>query len=151
MPTCKKCGKDFEKRQHLVRHDARVHPPARPDGPGDAKSTREGEGEHQQPGDGSLPGDRWPDQQLVLATGKAGDLLPWSSQNNIMLLGPAAVTGVLVPRKWTPVMALGVLGVTKKKLRGVQRISAPRLKALREELKAVLRHYQQPEKKGGVK
>ena len=151
MHTCAKCGKKFEKRQHLVRHDGRVHPTTRPDSSEDTGSTRENEGGRKRPREESLPGDHWPDKQLVLATGKAGDLLPWSSQHNIMLLAPAAVSGVLVPKKWTPAMACGVMGVSRRTLRGIRRSSAPNLKALREELKAVLRRYQQPQEEGDAK
>ena len=145
MHVCTKCGKKFKQRQHLICHNGRVHPDKRPDNLEDAKSTRRSkEGRKQE-----LPGDQWPDnQQLVLTTGKAGDLLPWSSQHNVMLLAPSAVCGVLVPKKWTPTMACGILGVSKRTLRGIWKSSGPTLKALWGELKEVLRRYQQPQEEG---
>ena len=149
MHICVQCGKKFEKRQHLARHRGRVHPPSRPDTPEDTQSTKESERGHKRPREEGLPGDHWPDsKQLVIATGKAGDLLPWSSQQNIMLLAPSAVCGVLVPRKWTPAMTCGILGVSRRTLRGIRKSSGPNLEALREELKEVLRRYQQPQEEG---
>ena len=151
MHICTQCGKKFEQRQHLAHHRSKVHPLSRPDTTGDTTPTKGSEGSRKRSHEEELPGDYWPDsQQLVIATGKAGDLLPWSSQDNIMLLAPSAVCGVLVPRKWTPAMACGILGVSRRTLRGIRKSSGPQLEALREELKAVLRRYQQPPEEGDV-
>ena len=151
MHICKQCGKKFEHRQHLARHRSKVHPPSRPDTTGDTTRTQGSKESRKRPHEDELPGDYWPgSQQLVIATGQAGDLLPWSSQDNIMLLAPSAVCGVLVPRKWTSVMACGILGVSRRTLRGIRKSSGPQLETLQEELKAVLRRYQQPPAEGEV-
>ena len=146
MHVCTKCGKKFKQRQHLIRHNGRVHPDKRPDNLEDAKSTRRSKEGRKRQREEELPDDHWPDnQQLVLATGKAGDLLPWSSRHNVMLLAPSAVCGVVVPKKWTSTMACGAMGISKETLRGTRKGSGPTLNALREELKEVLCRYQQPQ------
>ena len=146
MHVCTKCGKKFKQRQHLIRHNGRVHPDKRPDNLENAKSTRRSKEGRKRQREEELPDDHWPDnQQLVLATGKAGDLLPWSSRHNVMLLAPSAVCGVVVPKKWTSTMACGAMGISKETLRGTRKGSGPTLNALREELKEVLCRYQQPQ------
>ena len=98
MHVCKLCGKKFERRQHLARHRNQVHPPKNTDG--NHTCAQGSERDRKQPRRDEFPGDYWPSsQQVVVATGQAGDLLPWSSQNNLMLLAPSAVCGVLVPQE----------------------------------------------------
>ena len=149
MHLCKQCGKKFERRQHLARHRSNVHPPK--DANGDNTRAQGSKKDRKRPHGDELPGDYWPSsQQVVVATGQAGDLLPWSSQDNIMLLAPSAVCGVLVPRNWTSSMACGIMGVSRKTLRGIRKCSGPQLERLQKELRAVLRRYQQPPAEGEV-
>lgn len=142
MHVCKLCGKRFERRQHLARHRNQVHPPKNTDG--NHTCAQGSERDRKQPRRDEFPGDYWPSsQQVVVATGQAGDLLPWSSQNNLMLLGPSAVCGVLVPKNWTSSMVCGIMGISRETLKGIRKCSGPQLEKMLEELRAVLRRYQQ--------
>ena len=142
MHVCKLCGKKFERRQHLARHRNQVHPPKNTDG--NHTCARGSKRDRKQPRRDEFPGDYWPSsQQVVVATGQAGDLLPWSSQNNLMLLAPSAVCGVLVPKNWTSSMVCGIMGISRKTLKGIRKCSGPQLEKMLEELRAVLRRYQQ--------
>ena len=142
MHVCKLCGKKFERRQHLAHHRNQVHPPKNTDG--NDTCAQGSERDRKQPRRDEFPGDYWPSsQQVVVATGQAGDLLPWSSQNNLMLLAPSAVCGVLVPKNWTSSMVCGIMGISRKTLKGIRKCSGPQLEKMQEELRAVLRRYQQ--------
>ena len=142
MHVCKLCGKKFERCQHLARHRNQVHPPKNTDG--NHTCAQGSERDRKQPRRDEFPGDYWPSsQQVVVATGQAGDLLPWSSQNNLMLLAPSAVCGVLVPKNWTSSMVCGIMGISQKTLKGIRKCSGPQLEKMLEELRAVLRRYQQ--------
>ena len=147
MHVCKLCGKKFERRQHLARHRNQVHPPKNTDG--NHTCAQGSERDRKQPRRDEFPGDYWPSsQQVVVATGQAGDLLPWSSQNNLMLLAPSAVCGVLVPKNWTSSMVCGIMGISRKTLKGIRKCSGPQLEKMLEELRAVLRRYQQSPAEG---
>ena len=142
MHVCKLCGKKFERRQHLARNRNQVHPPKNTDG--NHTCAQGSERDRKQLRRDEFPGDYWPSsQQVVVATGQAGDLLPWSSQNNLMLLAPSAVCGVLVPKNWTSSMVCGIMGISRKTLKGIRKCSGPQLEKMLEELRAVLRRYQQ--------
>ena len=142
MHVCKLCGKKFERRQHLARHRNQVHLPKNTDG--NHTCAQGSERDRKQPRRDEFPGDYWPSsQQVVVATGQAGDLLPWSSQNNLMLLAPSAVCGVLVPKNWTSSMVCGIMGISRKTLKGIRKCLGPQLEKMLEELRAVLRRYQQ--------
>ena len=107
MHLCKQCGKKFKRRQHLARHRSKVHPPPSTDTNGGTTRAQGSKENCKRTHEDELPGDYWPSsQQVVIATGQAGDLLPWSSEDNIMLLAPSAICGVLVPKKWTSAMAV---------------------------------------------
>lgn len=142
MHVCKLCGKKFERRQHLARHRNQVHSPKNTDG--NHTCAQGSKRDRKQPRRDEFPGDYWPSsQQVVVATGQAGNLLPWSSQNNLMLLAPSAVCGVLVPKKWTSSMVCGIMGIKRETLKGIRKCSGPQLEKMLEELRAVLRRYQQ--------
>lgn len=145
MHLCKQCGKKFKRRQHLARHRSKVHPHPSTDTNGGTTRAQGSKENRKRTHEDELPGDYWPSsQQVVIATGQAGDLLPWSSEDNIMLLAPSAICGVLVPKKWTSAMACGIMGVSRKTLRGIRKSAGPQLETLQKELRAVLRRYQQP-------
>ena len=139
MHLCKKCDKKFERRSHLARHLSIVHQTKAASKAGaDQKSRKE-------PSECRLPGDHWPrSQQVVVATGQAGDIIPWSSDENLLLLAPSGICGVHVPEQWRTSMVMGILGITKETLRGVQRSAGPQLDKLQEEMLAVLRRYRSP-------
>ena len=134
MHHCKKCDKKFERRPRLARHMSIKHPTK--------EASKSGASEKRQK---KPQRDRWPrSQQIVVATGEAGDLLPWGSDENLLLLAPSGVCGVRVPKTWTASMVLGIMGITKEMLRAVQRSSGPQLVKMQEEMVAVLRRYQSP-------
>ena len=56
-------------------------------------------------------GDRWPEQQLVMVTGTIGDILPWSSRQDLMVLAPTVMCAVAIPRGWNSRSACGLWGV----------------------------------------
>ena len=151
MFVCSKCGKEFEHRRHMFRHRSKVHPDKTvtdPEGSEPVKQRAGEEGRKRRLEKEGLPGDQWPaKQQLVLTTGNTGDILPWSSKHNIMLLAPSAVCGVIVPRKWTPTMACGALGISRETLKETRKSSGPTLNTLREELvEALRRSCHQPDR-----
>ena len=149
MHVCQLSGKKLERRRHLARRCKRTYSP---------KDTKKADARAQgskknpeQPQREERPGDFGPSsQRVVVATGQAGDLLPWSSQNNLMLLAPSAVCGVLVPKNWTSSMVCGIMGISRKTLKGIRKCSGPQLEKMQEELRAVLRRYQQSPGEGEV-
>ena len=146
MYACEKCKKEFNKRLHLLRHVQQVHavrkgtkreaPEATEADENASKSNSKARKMEQKP-----LGDRWPKQQLVMLTGTVGDIVPWSSQQDMMLLAPAVLCAVAIPRGWNSKSACGLMGVDARQLRRARQSSHPTYDTLREELQTVLDCY----------
>ena len=124
MFKCERCSKVFEKRPRLLRHVSTVHAEKRerkrgaPESAGAAeRNSAEGGSNKKQKLTQQPLGDRWPEQQLVVVTGTAGDVLPWSSRQDMMFLAPVVVCGVAIPRGWNSRSACGLLGLDPDCLR----------------------------------
>lgn len=148
MYVCEQCEKEFNKRLHVLRHVQRVHA-VRKGTKREASEATETDG-HGNVGASSSKarkteqkslGDRWPKQQLVVLTGTIGDILPWSSQQDMMLLAPAILCAVAIPRGWNSKSACGLMGVDARQLRRARQSSHPTYDTLREELQEVLDCY----------
>ena len=148
MYKCEHCNREFGKRLHLLRHVNKVHAEKKgkkreaPEATGAEDHTSTGESSSKTRKIEQKPlGDRWPEQQLVVVTGTAGDILPWSSQQDMMILAPAVMCGVAIPRGWNSRSACGLLGIDPSCLRRTRQSSHPTYDALRRELKEVLDRY----------
>ena len=148
MYVCEKCKKEFNKRLHLLRHVQQVHT-VRKGAKREASEATEAD-DHGNVGESNSKarkteqkplGDRWPKQQLVMLTGTIGDILPWSSQQDMMLLAPAVLCTVAIPRGWNSKSACGLMGVDARQLRRARQSSHPTYDTLREELQTVLDCY----------
>ena len=148
MYVCEQCEKEFNKRLHLLRHVQRVHA-VRKGTKREASEATEAD-DHGNVGESNSKartteqkplGDRWPKQQLVMLTGTIGDILPWSSQQDMMLLAPAVLCAVAIPRGWNSKSACGLMGVDARQLRRARQSSHPTYDTLREELRTVLDCY----------
>ena len=148
MYECEHCNREFKKRLHLLRHVHKVHAEKKgnkreaPEATGAEDRTSTGESSSKTRKIDQKPlGDRWPEQQLVVVTGTVGDILPWSSQQDMMILAPAVMCAVAIPRGWNSRSACGLLGVDPSQLRRIRQSSHPTYDALRKELQEVLNRY----------
>ena len=94
---CSACGKRFCRSDYLKEHQLKC-------------TGNKGRSEEVKP---TLPGDQLESDTRVLFAGKAGDILPWSSESNILLLATTAVRGVLLPKWYPPNLAHWYLGLDK--------------------------------------
>ena len=145
MFVCEQCKKEFNKRLHVLRHVQRVHAVRK----GTKREATEADGHGDEGASSSKArkaeqkplGDRWPTQQLVVLTGNIGDVLPWSSKQDMMLLAPAVLCAVAIPRGWNSKSACGLMGVDAQQLRRARQSSHPTYDTLLEELQKVLDCY----------
>ena len=113
MKTCKICNKQFVRPRNLRRHQEEVHHKIKwkcqvcSKEFGRAESLKRHQASHER-NDMHLLGDRFTTQRFLLAAGKVGDILPWSSSENVMLIAPSAVCGITIPRSWSRAMACRV-------------------------------------------
>ena len=147
MFTCDKCQKVFNYKKNLKRHKEQVHdgltwPCTRCDKTFSRAATlKKHMGAHE---DKKLPGDHYRQQQYLLAAGKVGDLFPWSSTHNLLLVAPSTVCGLMVPVTWTRGMACSLMGVRLEELREVCKETAPTVSRLSEEMGEILKQARQP-------
>ena len=127
MFSCKICNKTFTRKRNMRRHHLLVYQKTKTECPTCGKSLCRSDylKEHQQKCNkicsDSVPeevkltllGDQLKSDTKVLLAGKAGDVLPWSAESNILLLAPTAVCGVLLPKWYPKSMAHRFLGLDK--------------------------------------
>lgn len=148
MYECESCHKEFKKRLHLLRHVNTVHASRKgqkreapdateaEDRDGSSESSSKMKKTEQKP-----LGDRWPEQQLVMVTGTIGDILPWSSRQDLMVLAPTVMCAVAIPRGWNSRSACGLWGVDPVQLRKARQSSHHTYDTLRKELQEVMNSY----------
>ena len=114
---CPVCPKDFARADHLRRHLARCHPvPTAP--VGDSPDvTLLHRGEESEP---------WWGRQRHLSL-KPGQLVPWTKASNVLVLAPAAITGIEVPSWWTESMARRQAGMTEAHVAALEGYTTPEL------------------------
>ena len=148
MYECESCHKEFKKRLHLLRHVNTVHV-SRKGHKREASDATEVE----DPDDSSarsskmkkteqtLLGDRWPEQQLMMVTGTIGDILPWSSQQDLMVLAPSIMCAVAIPKGWNSKSACGLWGIDKLQLKLARHSSHHTYDTLQKEMQNVMNSY----------
>ena len=52
----------------------------------------------------------------VMMVGKAGDVIPWGRESNLLLLAPTSVCGLLIPKWWPKPLVHRYLGMEKQEL-----------------------------------
>jgi hypothetical protein len=60
------------------------------------------------------------EKKMVIMVGQPGDILPWSQKEKLLLLTPAAVSGVLVPKGYTGKMMYSHLGLNEEELKSIR-------------------------------
>lgn len=107
--TCKICGREFARKNNMKRHKKSVHDRIRAD-----TTTRKNES--------TTAPERPPDgPRAVVLTKTAGDLVPWTGNNNLLLLSPAVICGIVVPRNWSSDTARGMAGLDRNLLQQYRR------------------------------
>ena len=145
MKTCKICNKQFVRPRNLRRHQEKVHDKIKwkcqvcSKEFGRAESLKRHQASHER-NDMHLLGDRFTTQRFLLAAGEVGDILPWSSSENVMLIAPSAVCGITIPRSWSRAMACRLLHVTPESLRQAGAETAPTAQRIHTELTALIAH-----------
>ena len=98
---CHECDREFSKKRNLKRHKIRVHKKAATQRTIPATSER-------------LPSGRL---RTVTVTKTASDIVPWTDGQNLLLLAPVTVCGIVVPRQWNGETTRGVAWLDCETLR----------------------------------
>ena len=144
MKSCKFCKKSFPQQRNLTRHMRSVHGhvlwkcPRCGQECGRADQLRRHLYDHGVTAPGLLPGDQYAPSKVIMATGNTGEIIPWSTTHNLLLVTPMTVCGVVVPRAWDQKLACAMLRIPPASLREARSREAPTTMKLHQEMQQVV-------------